>query len=286
MRTKLFYNMQDGEPVDKLLQHTSTIEDITIDRQEVKRQFTSHIYPFDSDGPNPPGELIYPGNKLLLERRSISSKLAMYAYVGMSDEVAKQSPVLKQLQVEVQQNPQLKQVIRIGIEQMICCVLRRAYSFTHGRTEVFRRDIDAVALTIPAQWTIEFEEEYGEMFTAAWERVFNCAAPQIIFLTEGQTNAHYALFRGTFAAESDRQDLSAQGFFNTGETKNAVLLIDAGGHSTVGLLTNILTFANPSNLTGAFHRTPPWSLSVKITISSRSAPIEVSHFDSYTATIF
>lgn len=247
--------MPNGEVVEKLLQHTSTMENITVDRQEVKRQFTSQIYPFDSDGPSPPGEMIYPGNKRLLGRRSISSKLAMYAVVGISDEVARQSPVLKALQMGVQHNPQLKQVIRIGIEEMLCCVLRVVYSFTHCYTEAFRRYVDAVALTIPAQWTIEFEEAYGEMFAAAWGRVFNSAAPQIIFLTEGQTNAHYALFRGTLAAESERQHLSAQGFFNTGTTKNAVLVIDAGGHSTVGLLTNSLRFANLCDLTEAFHRT-------------------------------
>lgn len=278
--------MPNGEVVDKLLQHTSAMENMTVDRQEVKRQFTSHIYPFDSDEPNPPGEMIYPGNKRLLGRRSISSKIAMYAAVGVSDEIARQSPVLKALEKEVQQNPQLKQIIRIGIEELFCCVLRRVYSFTHRHTAAFRRDVDAVALTVPAQWAIEFEEEYGEMFTAAWERIFNCAAPQIIFLTEGQTNAHYALWRGTFVAEGDRQHLSEQGFFNTGNTKNAVLLIDAGGHSTVGLLSNIFRVSHLWNLTEAFRRTPPWSLFVRITISWRYAPIEVSHVTSYTTTKF
>lgn len=52
--------MGDGQTVHKLLQHTSMEEDPTIERQQVKRQFTSHIYPFDSAGPNPPGETIYP----------------------------------------------------------------------------------------------------------------------------------------------------------------------------------------------------------------------------------
>lgn len=52
--------MGDGETVDKLLQHTSMEEDPTIERQEVKHQFTSHIYPFDSPGPNPPGETSCP----------------------------------------------------------------------------------------------------------------------------------------------------------------------------------------------------------------------------------
>lgn len=202
-------------------------------RNEVKRQFTSHIYPFDNPISNPPAEMIYPGNNRIPDRRSISSKLAMYAVVGITDEVARQSPELRELRGRVQQNPTLKQRIRLGIQQMMHCVLEKVYYLLGAAPASLSRRLDAIALTIPAQWTIDFEEEYGELLMTAWERIFHCEAPQLIFLSEGQTNVHYAFYRDTYPASSDRQHLSEEDFFHIGRSKNGVLLIDAGGHSTV-----------------------------------------------------
>lgn len=233
VRAKLYLDVENGQPVDRLVQHISTIDDVFIDRHEVKRQFTSHIYPFDNPIPIPPAEMVYPGNNRVPDRRSISSKLAMYAVVGITDEVARQSPELRELRGRVQQNQTLKQIIRLGIQQMMRCVLKKVSDIVNGNTEPRSRNIDAIALTIPAQWTIEFEEEYGELLTTAWEQIFRCEAPQLIFLSEGQTNVHYAFYRDTFPASSDRQHLSEEDFFHIGRTKNGVLLIDAGGHSTV-----------------------------------------------------
>lgn len=220
--------MAGAQPGERLFQHISVIDEMHLDRQEVKRQYTSHIYPFDNPSPNPPGEMVYPGNNRLLGRRSISSKLGMYAVVGISDDIARQSPELQDLRALVHQKPELKQVIRIGIEQIMYCVL-----FKVRNSSTLPRGLDAIALTVPAQWTIEFEDEYGELLVSAWERVFDSAAPQLIFLSEGQTNAHYAFYRDTFSAAYDRQHLSHRDFFDIGRSKNGVLLIDAGGHSTV-----------------------------------------------------
>ncbi|KAG6354006.1 hypothetical protein INS49_004977 [Diaporthe citri] len=244
VRAKLYYKMGDGQPAEKLLQHISIMKDIQIDRREVKRQFTSHIYPYGNTSPNPPGEDVYPGNNRLPGRRSISSKLGMYAVVGISDEVARQSPELQELRALVRRKPQLKQIIRIGIEQIMYRVLRKVYeSFAFFR-EPTPRVLDAIALTIPAQWTIEFEEEYGELLISAWDRVFDCRAPQLIFLSEGQTNAHFAFYRDTITAMHDRQHLSHRGFFDIGRCKNAVLIIDAGGHCTN---TSLVTVCHDDN---------------------------------------
>lgn len=226
----------NGQTTEKLLQHISMVKDLAIDRQEVKRQFTSHLYPYDHTSPNPAGEVVYPGNNRLLGRRSISSKLGMYAVVGISDEVARQSPELQELRASVRQKPELKRIIRIGIEQIMYCVLCKVHDFCALSSEPTPRVVDAIALTIPAQWTIEFEEEYGELLMSAWDRVFDCQAPQLIFLNEGQTNAHYVFYRDTITAMHDRQHLSHRDLFDIGRSKNAVLLIDAGGHSTVSLI--------------------------------------------------
>lgn len=233
VRAKLYFDVGNGHPVDKLVQHIPYAEDMFLARNEVKRQFTSHIYPFDNPIPNPPPEMVYPGNNRIPDRRSISSKLAMYAVVGISDEVARQSPELRELRGRVQQHPALKQTIRLGIQHMMHCVLKKVYYLLEAAPAPLSRKLDAIALTIPAQWTIEFEEEYGELLTTAWEKIFHCEAPQLIFLNEGQTNVHYAFYRDTFPASSDRQHLSQQDFFDIGKNKNSVLLIDAGGHSTV-----------------------------------------------------
>lgn len=206
---------------------------------DAKRQFTSKIYPFDNTSPSPTGEMVYPGNNRVTDRRSISSKIAMYAVVGISDEVARQSPELRELRVQVQQNPELKQIIRIGIEQIMYRVLIIIYDDLAYGPEYRRRNLDAIALTVPAQWTIEFEEEYGERLMAAWERIFDYAAPQLIFLCEAQTNVHYAFYRDTFQAWNHRQYLSQQGLFDIGKGQNGVLLIDAGGHSVVSLEAGI-----------------------------------------------
>jgi hypothetical protein len=281
VRAKLFRTAEDGRIViDKLVQYASTIEDMTSDRQELKRQFTSQIYPFGHTSPNPPGEMVYPGNKRIMERRSISSKLAMYGILEIPAELAEQSLELQQLCDFIQQNPQLKQIVRIGIEQMLFCVLRRVYEELTWYPDLILRILDAIALTVPAQWPIEFEEEYGQRLMAAWQRVFDYPLPQIIFLSEGQANAHYAL---SFAAHSDRQYLPEpqQDIFSIGSTTNAVLIIDAGGHSTVSPVRETSTPAHLSKLTGPLHRTHLSSLSVKTAISWKSAPITVSFSISY-----
>lgn len=239
VRAKLYLDVENGQPVERLVQHISSVDEMFIDRHEVKRQFTSHIYPFDNPIPNPPADMVYPGNNRVPDRRSISSKLAMYAVVGITDEVARQSPELRELRGRVQQNQTLKQIIRRGIQQMMFCVLKKVSYLVNRAIEPQDRIIDAIALTIPAQWTIEFEDEYGELLTAAWEQVFRCEAPQIIFLSEGQTNVHYAFYQDTYPASTDRQHLSQQGFFDIGRSKNSVLLIDAGGHSTVSNIPGI-----------------------------------------------
>lgn len=234
VRAKLFYKLDGREPVDRLVLYTPGPADLATDRAEMKRQFTSDIYPFDNKDPNPPGEMIYPGNALVLGRKRVSSKLAMYALVGISDKVASQSPHLKKLGALAEKVPQIKENIRIGIQQMLVDVLRTISNALGPRKP------DAVALTIPAQWTVEFEEEYGDVIDAAWEQVFAVAAPQIIFLSEGQTNVHYAFFRDTLDARDERQHLSERGLFEIGRTKNAVLVVDAGGHSTVSVLNGHL----------------------------------------------
>lgn len=236
VRAKLYALMEDGSLVDKILQYTSLLKDMPHDRREAKRQFTSHIYPFDiTDLDNVTGKTVHPGNKRIPGRRSMSSKTAMYAVVGISDEVARQSPEFRQLKACVEAKPELINVIRLGIEELMRRVLQRVHSCLNGVPEASRCKIDAIALTVPAQWTIEFEEEYGERFLAAWAQVFDYPAPEIIFLSEGQTNVHYAFYRDTFSASFDREMLSDEGFFELGKTKNAVLVIDAGGHSTVSL---------------------------------------------------
>lgn len=282
VRAKLFRTAEDGRIViDKLVQYASTIEDMTSDRQELKRQFTSQIYPFGHTSPNPPGEMVYPGNKRIMEGRSISSKLAMYGILEIPAELAEQSLELQQLCDFIQQNPHLKQIIRIGIEQMLFCVLRKVYEELTCYPDLFLHILDAIALTVPAQWPIEFEEEYGQRLMAAWQRVFDYPLPQIIFLSEGQTNAHYAF---SFAAHSDRQYLQEpqQDIFSIGSTTNAVLIIDAGGHSTVSPVRETSIPAHLSKLTGPLHRTHLSSLSVKTAISWKSAPIMVSFSISYT----
>lgn len=168
----------------------------------------------------------------------------MYAVVGLSDDVARQSPELRELCAMVEDNPDLKNIIRFGIEQIMFHVLGQISNLMTTGPALFRRGIDAVALTVPAQWTIEFEEEYGERFMTAWEQVFGFEAPELIFLSEGQTNVHYAFYRDTFDAMANRLHLNGHDLFDIGRTKNGVLLIDAGGHSTVSPRADLQDFYN------------------------------------------
>jgi hypothetical protein len=221
---------------DKLLQYTARPEDEPVDRGETGRQFSSYIYPYDHTSSNPEAEKVYPGNNRIDDRRSVSSKLAMYTMMGMPEEIAAQSHELKEMSDSLQQIPGIQNIIRIGIQQMLFVVLRRAHLILTPNAPAPRVVLDAIALTVPAQWTIEFEEEYGQVFAEAWARVVDYPPPQIIFLHEGQTNAHFVFWRGTDNARTDREMYlpeSQQDIFTIGRTTNAVLIIDAGGHSTV-----------------------------------------------------
>ncbi|KAJ0115751.1 hypothetical protein J7T55_010574 [Diaporthe amygdali] len=228
VRASVYQTLDNGMPVESLVMHRSIIEELQLDREEVERQFSSHIYPFDHHSRNNSSEMVYQGNNRVPGRRSISSKLAMYAVVGISDEIARQSPQLQELLELVQQTPQLKRVLRLGIEQMFRVVLQNVCLYLEGQN----RRIGAIALTIPAQWTIDFEEEYGERFVTAWAQAFHYAAPEIIFLTEGQTNVHFAFYTETPNARFDRHILRNEGFLDSGRISNGLLLFDAGGHST------------------------------------------------------
>ncbi|KAG8167379.1 hypothetical protein KVR01_003068 [Diaporthe batatas] len=244
VRAKVLFKRVRDEPIDHLIIHTPGEADRATDRTEMKRQFASDIYPFDNKQPNPPGHWIYPGNNVEPGRQAISSKLAMYAVVGLTDEFAAQSGQIRSLIEQANNEPQLKQNIRIGIQQILLAVLREASKFFGCDPDTSRGEIDAIALTIPAQWAIEFEEEYGQLLTNAWHQVFPVAAPQFIFLSEGQTNMHYAFYRGTLATRYDREGLKARHFFELGRTRNAVLVIDAGGHSTN---TSLVTICDDDN---------------------------------------
>ncbi|KAL1882872.1 hypothetical protein Daus18300_000510 [Diaporthe australafricana] len=230
---------QNGHNQEVAIVPPPTMQDTLFLRHRSEKQFSSYIYPFDHSDPNTPGATVYAGNIPVPRRLSISSKFGMYAIVGTLDETIRHCSQIQELCDLVQQKPQLKQILRLGIEQAMLSVLKKVYEVLRVMPSAFSRPIGTIVLTVPAQWTMAFEEEYGERFLSAWDQVFDFEAPAIIFLNEGQTNLHFYLFRDMMRAQTERLGPVDQGSIAGVKRHSALLIFDAGRHSTNSSLVTI-----------------------------------------------
>lgn len=139
--------------------------------------FSSAIYPFEPDGPTYLYEESDP------TRRPVSAKYAFYALVVASDELLEQYPLVDEL-VAGRDDRAFKQRLKRGLEELFIRIGRLSRAICDENDY----EIDFIGLSIPSQWTMDFEALYRSIVVTA----FGCKyKDRVVFVYETEALGHY-----------------------------------------------------------------------------------------------
>jgi hypothetical protein len=184
----------------------------SLDNSFYPGDFPSTLYVFDNFEDPSVGDL-YSVEREYPERLSISAKYVFYALADASDTLLEQYPLVHHL-IARKEDPKFKAHLRNAMVALLSALRDRALPICRSR----KWSIANIGLTIPVQWTLEFEDVYRGLVS----EVFDVNPDIIYFFTETEALARY-LFKHQ-AAEMDPD-----------EKHNAIMFIDFGGHNMVGL---------------------------------------------------
>ncbi|KAK0746876.1 hypothetical protein B0T18DRAFT_466281 [Schizothecium vesticola] len=174
--------------------------------------FPSALYVFDDDTSTTAD------NAYLIEgetpnRLSVSAKYVFYALTNTPpDALLEQYPLVHHL-VRKKQDPVFKEKLRGAMITLLSVLRDRAMAVCRLK----RLRVAKIGLTIPVQWTLEFEEVYRELVS----EVFGIDQEAIYFFTETEALARYL-----FKHQADQMDPNGK--------HNTVLFFDFGGHNMNG----------------------------------------------------
>ncbi|RWA08219.1 hypothetical protein EKO27_g6889 [Xylaria grammica] len=194
-----------------------------------EEEYSSTIYPIDGL------DIIYNGNVALPDRPSLSAKVSFPALVGepSGSNLHQKGYELVLHHLYMLKDDNVRKRARRGIEALlhvISCDVDRQCSKIPSKVVV-----KAIALSIPAHWTLEFEDLYREMVRKAFSKYQG----DIFFLTEAEALAHY-LYR------EHRPVLVPDSYDDAGAR---VLIMDFGGHNNIA--------AGSDEDPGFYHLTKP-----------------------------
>lgn len=171
-----------------------------------KGDFSSKGYPFD-DGP------VYLGINSTPDasRQSTSLKYAPYILVNCSDVLLQQYVLFDSL-VQRRDDQAFRDRLLEGLQELFRTIAGRVDTICQAKRMV----ITDVALTIPAQWSLEFEDLYANIVAP----LFGLERSNIYFCTETEALANCLL------------RCHANELANLGEFKTLIFL-DFGGHNMV-----------------------------------------------------
>lgn len=139
--------------------------------------FCSAIYPFEANGPT----YLYEESDPM--RRPVSAKYAFYALVVASDELLEQYPLADEL-VAGRDNQAFQQRLKRGLEELFIRIGR----LTHAICDENDYEIDVIGLSIPSQWTLDFEDLYRSVIVKAFGARYR---DRIVFVYETEALGHY-----------------------------------------------------------------------------------------------
>lgn len=169
--------------------------------------FTCEGYPFGTgpvylrDAPDP-------------TRQAIKLKYGTYLLAGANDKLLTEYPLFQTL-LRHKHNSWFLERLRQGLREAFETIYERVRDICRAR----KMKIVEIGLTVPAQWTLDFEDVYKKLVT----EVFCIEPSKVKFHFETQALAHYIL-------RHHIHDIR-QG----DEFANVVLFLDFGGHSLVCL---------------------------------------------------
>ncbi|KAI0191903.1 hypothetical protein F4808DRAFT_465286 [Astrocystis sublimbata] len=146
----------------------------------------------------------------------------MYLLAKASDQLLTQYDVITPLM-----QYRYDEEFRHKIELAIVALLKDIWDGAEKICQIKKWQITTVSLSIPSQWTLEFEEKYRDLAVQAWD----IAPSSIIFVTEAEALAHCAWYDRT-----DDCDLRNQAGNTNAEI---ILLLDFGGHNSNSCILKI-----------------------------------------------
>ncbi|GKT50060.1 uncharacterized protein ColSpa_10241 [Colletotrichum spaethianum] len=172
--------------------------------------FSSAGYPFRSKGP------VYLGERADPTSQAVSLKYAFYPLADASDELLEQYHLVRSL-MERKSDAKFLDRLRQGLEELLAVIKCSVDDIcTRQRIKVTR-----IGLSIPSQWTLEFEDVYKNIVSS----VFGHSQSSIFFHTETEALAHYLLDEGLDYLLPDQHS-----------EYRVFLFLDLGGHNMVSLL--------------------------------------------------
>ncbi|KAK4211004.1 hypothetical protein QBC37DRAFT_376501 [Rhypophila decipiens] len=143
-----------------------------------KGDFSSKCYPFDEGLPYL-GQTTVPDG----ERLSTSLKYAPYVLVNCSDDILEQYMTAELLKAH-QHDAAFQHKLRVGLLDLFKTIVDRVHAFCRNKMEVTE-----VVMTVPSQWTLEFEELYATLVSP----FFNFGPSNVFFCTETEALANFLL---------------------------------------------------------------------------------------------
>ncbi|OHE94800.1 hypothetical protein CORC01_09907 [Colletotrichum orchidophilum] len=182
--------------------------------------FSSVGYPFEQFGS------VYLGNDPDPLRQPISLKYAFYALVNLAESERRDNMIDQYVMVSPllarRADPAFRDRLRSGLVAL--------FSTLHGRvTEIcalYRLKVTIIGISIPSQWTLDFEEVYGGIVA----EVFGHPRQDISFHTETEALAH-VLLRKHQVILGTGDDLR--------DRYSVFLFLDFGGHNMNGCVFNV-----------------------------------------------
>ncbi|KAK3934743.1 hypothetical protein QBC46DRAFT_273214 [Diplogelasinospora grovesii] len=173
--------------------------------------FPSLAYPFDENGP------VYGGNKHKTARIPIFLKYAFYALANASDHLLEQYPLVTPI-TERKDDEAFRGRLREGLIALLTQIRVQVDQICTDNLLY----IEHLAVTVPAQWTLEFEDVYKGLL----DEVFNMPG-KYVFVTETEALAHWLFRRYLLEAEREQQH-------------DVMLFLDFGGHNMNGCMFRIV----------------------------------------------
>ncbi|KAI1310472.1 hypothetical protein F5Y03DRAFT_392408 [Xylaria venustula] len=179
-------------------------------------EYSSTIYPIDGVGPVYNGNVADPGRPLLSAKVSTPS---LVCNVSESN-IHQKGYELVLHHLSMLENDDIRKRAREGIEALLQALFRDVdsqCSMIKPRVSSIR----AITLSIPAHWTLEFEELYRGMIGNAYEHYHGKKYEgEIVFLTEPEALAHFLCREHGHILVPDPK-----------EKRTIVLIMDFGGHN-------------------------------------------------------
>ncbi|KAK1756671.1 hypothetical protein QBC47DRAFT_400302 [Echria macrotheca] len=173
--------------------------------------FPSNLYVFDDSGP------VYLIDRHDPSRQSVSAKYVFYALANASDALLEQYPSVHPLMARKDDQSFLER-LREGVVALLS-VLQDLISTMCLRK---RLRIARVGLTIPVQWTLEFEDVYRALVC----EVFGLDTRSIFFYTETEALARYLFKFHSHELDPDNR-------------YDSIAFFDFGGHNMNGCVFGV-----------------------------------------------